>query len=306
MTPLRVFAGLFVVTALLSLALLLGDQIGDLRAVGDQVRTFGWRLRPGWLAAALALATGNLFLMGMVWVRLFRALGGTISTREGVRVWVITNLGRYIPGKIWQLTGLTVYMKERGGDGAIALSSALVFQLVTIGTGTAVAATVLGVEATGRGPLSAPMLGAMIVLLAVALNPRILQAATRQVARWMKEPVDVRRLSIADLAGAGAGMVAAWAVYGLGLWCLVRGLGADEVGPFGLTGVFAGSYVVGYLALIAPGGLVVREGAMTVLLAGLGVLPAGAAGIIAVSARVWTTVSELVALGAVAAGRRKG
>jgi hypothetical protein len=41
---------------------------------------------------------------------------------------------------------------------------------------------------------------------------------------------------------------------------------------------------------------------MTVLLAGLGVLPAGAAGIIAVTARVWTTVSELAALGAVAGG----
>jgi uncharacterized membrane protein YbhN (UPF0104 family) len=68
-----------------------------------------------------------------------------------------------------------------------------------------------------------------------------------------------------------------------------------------LTGVFAASYVVGYMALIAPGGLVVREGAMTGLLTELSEMPVGVAAAVAILARLWLVGAELGALALVLA-----
>jgi uncharacterized membrane protein YbhN (UPF0104 family) len=66
------------------------------------------------------------------------------------------------------------------------------------------------------------------------------------------------------------------------------------------------AYVAGYVVLIAPGGLVVREGAMAALLVTLAGIPLGAAAAIAAAARVWTTVAELIAFAVVAGGLRRG
>ena len=70
-----------------------------------------------------------------------------------------------------------------------------------------------------------------------------------------------------------------------------------------LTGVFAASYIVGYLVLVAPGGLVVREGAMTALLVEAGGLAVGVAAPVAIIARLWVVATELGALAVVLAWR---
>src|SRR5207245_4098843 len=51
-----------------------------------------------------------------------------------------------------------------------------------------------------------------------------------------------------------------WVTYGAAFWLLARGLIADRVVPFAVaTGVFALGYILGWLALFAPGGVGVRE-----------------------------------------------
>ncbi len=60
----------------------------------------------------------------------------------------------------------------------------------------------------------------------------------------------------------------------------------------GLCGMYALSHVVSLLALIAPGGLGVREGAFAIQLGQL--LPQGVAEALAIGARVWFTLIELI------------
>ena len=61
-----------------------------------------------------------------------------------------------------------------------------------------------------------------------------------------------------------------------------------------LARAFIASYLIGYLALVAPGGLGVREGAITFLLTPM-VGPGPAAGL-ALLSRLWITATELMAL----------
>ena len=79
---------------------------------------------------------------------------------------------------------------------------------------------------------------------------------------------------------------------GLSLFLLTRSAGSLGWAAFpGLCGVYALSHVISLVALIAPGGLGVREGALAVQLGRE--LPAGFAEAVAIGSRVWFTLVEL-------------
>lgn len=295
----RALVVLFLVLAVAFAVALLFERWGELQAIRSRVGGFGWRISPGWLAAALALATVNLFWMGAVWVFLYRSGGGGLGYVRGIRVWLATNLGRYIPGKVWQISGLAVHLRQTGESGALALGSALAFQVVTLLTGLAAGVGVVGARPGVLPGGSALTTGLVVLALLALLHPAVVRGGMALTARLLRE--EISRAEPPEgraLATAAAGMLASWAVYGLGLWCLIRGVTGREVaGPGALAGVFAASYVAGYLVLVAPGGLVVREGAMTGLLVAVSPVGGAVAAALAVLARVWVTLSELAALG---------
>ena len=286
----------FVAVSLGFVAVLLMRQGGDLPRLRTDLESFGWTLSPGWLAAALVVGTANLCLMGWVWVLLFRSLGGRVGAGEGIRVWMTTNLGRYIPGKIWQLSGLAMYMRQSRGAGAAALTAAGLFQALVLGTGAAVATATLGGVFLADGAL-VPTVILLGMLLVVFLQPSIASRISTALARRFGESAPDAPPNRGTLWAAATGLVAAWLINGLGLWFVWRGAGgAVEPGPLTMTGVYAAAYVVGYLVLFAPGGLVVREGAMAALLAATAGVPVSVGAAVAILARLWTTATELLAV----------
>lgn len=298
----------FVVAALVAVGVLLSRQWQDLAQLRSEIEAYPWKISWGWLVAALALATLNLFLMAGVWVGLFRARGGTVDRLGGTRIWLVTNLGRYIPGKVWQFVGMAAYMKERSGEGALALGATVSFQLLSILTGLAVALAVLGTRALELPGGSPARLAFLIVVLVVLLHPAVMRVLVRLAARLLSEDADPATTRVADDLRAAGGLLVAWGVYGLGFWCLARGTMSGPLpGPVVLAGIFAAGYVVGYLALIAPGGIVIREGAIAGLLAALTPLSLGVAAALAAMTRIWIILSELLAISLVALpGRERG
>jgi hypothetical protein len=100
------------------------------------------------------------------------------------------------------------------------------------------------------------------------------------------------------IAGLALGYVVYWALTGLAFAALVRAmfpLAASDV-PLAIAG-YSASYAVGFLSLLTPGGLGVREGVLVLALAPI--MPAGPALVVALVSRLWMMLFEL--LGAVAA-----
>jgi hypothetical protein len=86
--------------------------------------------------------------------------------------------------------------------------------------------------------------------------------------------------------------VVAWLGYGASLWLLARAVlptGDLSIAP-AIAG-FAASYVAGLLAVFVPGGLLVREGLLVLMLQGS--VGLGAATALAVASRVLLTITEL-------------
>ena len=87
-----------------------------------------------------------------------------------------------------------------------------------------------------------------------------------------------------------------WVIYGIAFWALARGLVAPASGALSLSlaaGAFALGYIVGWLALFAPGGVGVRELVFVGLLAP--VLGSGGAVAVSVASRVLLTATEAAA-----------
>jgi hypothetical protein len=251
---------------------------------------------PVWLGAALVAGVAAMLMAASVWARVFRQAGGAVATSEAVAAWLGSNLGRYLPGKVWQLTWIAAYMRARGSSGAAGFAASLALQAVALATGAGVSAALIG--RTAFDDLGLWGLAAAAVVVAGALHPAVLRGVIRVGARLLGEPRPEGELTGRDLAVAAVGALLVWALYGVGFWLLTRGVGSSPpVGPLDATAIFAGGYVLGYVVLIAPGGLVVREGAIAALLGTVGGVPLGVAAGVAVLARVWTTLAELVAFG---------
>ncbi|HYC31974.1 MAG TPA: lysylphosphatidylglycerol synthase domain-containing protein [Gemmatimonadales bacterium] len=251
-----------------------------------------WRVSPGLLALAVFLVWAMYGVLIASWRVMLTAWGEHLDGWSAARIWTVSNLGKYLPGKVWAIAGMALMARQSGVAPAAATGSAVILQAVSVGTGAAVAGL------TGAAALERARPGAMVglwVLIAAAvvgigllLWPpvlrRVLRLATPEAAQ-AAPPLP------AILFGAAANVVA-WVGYGVALWLLARGLlpGAG-LGIRGAIAVFTASYLAGFLALIAPGGLGVREGLFILMLQGT--LGLGAATALALASRVLLTVTEL-------------
>jgi uncharacterized membrane protein YbhN (UPF0104 family) len=88
--------------------------------------------------------------------------------------------------------------------------------------------------------------------------------------------------------------VAAWVGYGVAFRVLALALVPASAGNWlQYVAVFTGSYLIGYLSLILPGGIGAREVAMVGSLTALGLTSTVDAWLLAVVSRLWLTVLEV-------------
>jgi len=114
------------------------------------------------------------------------------------------------------------------------------------------------------------------------------------VARLAGSADEFRPLPLAAVAESAGLSLASWITYGVAFWLLARGLGLPGALPLArAAGVFALGYILGLLALFAPGGVGVRE----VVLVGLLTPALGGGGAVALSvaSRILLTLTEVVA-----------
>lgn len=268
----------------------------------DRVGPLVASLRPRWslLAASALVVLAAYALLIAVWRFMLRSWGDRLSARDAARIWFVSNLGRYVPGKVWQIGAMGVMARNRGVSPAAAVGSSLVINLVNLVSGFALVlitgGDVLGISSSDPA-LARRIAGVMVVLglLAVALAPVALPVLARVAGRALGRRIELPRLPAAALWAAALGTFAAWALYGLAfrLFTLAT-LGTATGGTSAYLAVYTGSYLAGYLALVVPGGLGVRELVIVAGMQRLGLAGEPAATVVAWASRLWLTVLEIL------------
>jgi hypothetical protein len=257
-----------------------------------------WHLSPGWIALSLALVLATYAVQVESWRRMLAGWGPRLGWLEAARVWVLSSMGKYLPGKVWAVAGMALLARRRGVPPWAATASAILLQVVAVGTGALVTAATgmaaLELERPGSRVALLAVMAASLAVLAAVLSPRVarglvaLGGGAGQGGERLTPPAG------AVVFGISANLVA-WVVYGLALWCLARGtLPLVGLPVTSAVGAFAGSYIAGLLFLLAPGGLGVREGVFVLMLQDR-IGPANALALAAVS-RLGMTLADALAV----------
>ena len=280
---------------LLGLAII-GFAVRSLVRNWDELKAqpLDWSIDPGWLILSAVVVWLMYGVLIAAWRMMLTAWGRGLDFWSAARIWTVSSLGKYLPGKVWAVAGMAV-MAQRAGVGAgPATASAVILQVLAIGTGAAVAALTGWSSLRSAYPGAEGGLAALLVLSLVAAGVLLWPESVRKVVR-MAAP-DAAVGSLTPPAGAVAfGLAAntiAWLGYGVALWLLARGLlPGSGLGLLRAIAVFTASYLAGFLALFAPGGIGVREGVFILMLQGpIGI---GAATALAIASRLLLTVTEL-------------
>jgi hypothetical protein len=136
---------------------------------------------------------------------------------------------------------------------------------------------------------------AITLLAFAALWPHVVLRWLGPLARLAKIEPERWRLALHRRAAIAAQCILGWMLLALAFGLFVMGVTSTSTGRLvPLSQAFIASYLIGYLALVAPGGLGVREGVITLLLTPM--VGAGPAAGLALLSRLWITVTEIVAL----------
>jgi hypothetical protein len=211
---------------------------------------------------------------------------------DAARIWFVSNLGRYVPGKVWQITAMAVLAERAGVSRYTAAGSAILVNLVNLVAGVGVVALT---TASLLGNVALVAGAAALLVAALVLAPRFLPALIRAYERVRGRSVRVPVLSTKAIWIAGAASAVAWLLYGAAFRIFAEGVVPSSHGPLNsYIGAFTTSYLAGYLFLPAPGGIGVREGALLVLMDRLQLVSGGAAAVIVATSRLWLTVLEVL------------
>ncbi len=243
----------------------------------------------------------SYFIQIWAWYLITLKLEIGIPPSETVKSWFYSQLGKYLPGKVWLLLS-RFYFYESKGKSKKAISVALYFETATvIGAGYLIflAALILHNE---KWPLSSwrqsGSLFSLLLLGFVFLHPRVLEGILSWVLmRFKREPFSLS-ISYADILWILSVCIISWIVGGVGFYFFVNSV--YPVAPqyiLFLTGALAISSMLGLIALFAPSGLGVREGALVYLLSFM--MPTPVAVIISVLTRIWMTLVEIGLIGVV-------
>lgn len=245
---------------------------------------------PHLLFSFLFLFAGFIFDT-ISWGKVINSTSYNISYKNAISSMGLSIFGKYMPGKVWVILGRGEYIVKKYQYPRKDLSSfSLNTQFISLWTGLLFGAIGM-VAINGINIYGLSVLLLFIALTLIVFTPLFHRIAEKILKKILKKEISVPRLSFIN-----AFKVLPWFILNWGFWCLSFYLLASSLvnyeislhtaWGFGLAGS------LGIMAIIAPGGIGVREGLLTGYLS-LSGLDIQSATTIAVASRLWFLIGEV-------------
>jgi glycosyltransferase 2 family protein len=240
------------------------------------LQPFRLALDPVFLGLAFAALCASYVLIAYSWMLLVNALsrGETLSFRASMAIFSASNLAKYIPGRLWSF-GFQMYWvgkMELSPSLIPYVNGIIIFISIIISIG-------ISVFYLAFFPRILPLIPSVFCLSFVVLcdilflffNQKIVQRIISFVNRTFNSDLHYRSVSMKLMISLHAILCLSTLVFGLSAYLLCHGIGiavgADHAGS--IMAAMIVSDAIGFLAIIVPGGLGVREGLMYLLLKGI-------------------------------------
>ncbi|MGO4706738.1 lysylphosphatidylglycerol synthase domain-containing protein [Microvirga sp. 2MCAF38] len=216
------------------------------------------------IAALLLIVAGKTVYAEIVRLTL-TAVGASIGFRDALYAYNVSQLGKYIPGSIWQFVGRYEIYRRHGVDSARIVQVMILENGLMLGT-----AFLVGLGAVPSfADLALEFLTRNGVVIVGAIS--ILAAAgVAVVLKWRRRVGQLLETFWKNRAlvwKVAALFVLMWCLLGLSVVALFAGYA--DISPAFTISLFSLSYMVGFVAIFAPAGIGVRDVMFTIGLTGL-------------------------------------
>jgi uncharacterized membrane protein YbhN (UPF0104 family) len=273
----------------------------------DQHQLFQAYHRLGLLVLGVAFLMGTAGVVGtfMVWRTVLRGLGADLSFRVEIRVFFVTQLGKYAPGAVWPAVMQMEAGRAHDAGRAQMLAANLMAIVISCVVGLFVAGTTLPFYVAGALTRYWWLLVALPFLI-VLLHPQSLPWLINLASRLLGRPAPQQRLRVGAELKAVGWSLASWVALGLQVGILAaKGSGKVDISIFLLgAGAMALGSTAGILAIPVPAGAGVREAVLTLMLSRA--MPAGTALAVAIGSRVLLILSDVALAAIVSPMRSRG
>jgi hypothetical protein len=213
-------------------------------------------------------------ILSVRWQKTIALTGEHLNLKETYKINSLSLLARYAPGGIWDYVGKFALAKKRGLGGQNILLSLYLNVLLTILSGVVVFLMSLlffsNLQQLQLITISIVLLSVTLVLL----HPKLLEKLLNLIFKLIKRQKMRIDFSYSDIIKASTWFVAGWVVVGTSFFMLISSFSTLETSIMPkVIGIFAISWIVGFLTPIAPNGVGVREATLTLLLKQIMPLP---------------------------------
>ena len=289
----------FLAAQILAAALLLFFVGRTFAGPWDEFRAQPLPNDPQWgsIAVSSVIVLATYAMLVQIWRVLMAGAGARLGFWKAAEIWSISNLWRYVPGKLWSIGAMSLMAHRAQVPAEAAASASILGVVLNIMAGVALSMLLawrwLGQQ--GAGAQAAAIAVLLVGIASLFALPYVLPRLSAIVARLLGRDVALRPPPRWALVLAVAGNILSWALYGFAFMWFTRGvLGVSAGATWQYVAVFTASYVIGYIILIAPGGLGPREAAMYQLLTSMSLATPREAVLLTIASRVWLTVLEIV------------
>lgn len=263
----------------------------------EAVRSDIGRLGAPTLAGATLLALGSPFLAVLGWRVLLADLGSRLHIAEASGVFLVGQLGKYLPGSVWSV----VVQTEMAVGLGVPRRRTAVVGLLCIGL-SALTALIVGLPALPvlltRGDAVLPWWAVLLIIavLLVLLWPPLLNVGIRTALRLLRRPPLEHSLTHAAVGLSSLWFTLSWVVGGLSVWVMAHALAPAGAEVDDLVLVAVSGYLlaagIGMFSIVVPAGVGVRDGVMLLLLTTQ--MSFSAATAVVVVARFLTVLGDVV------------
>ena len=223
------------------------------------------------------------------------AYGANLSYVHSFQIVVTSQLGKYIPGKVWFALGRMYLAKQFGVPERVSIVSVALESVLLVISGALIALLTIVAPWAQNFPLKYSLLALIIVVCGLFIaHPRVFGSVAKFVMTKLKRETIQVNVTYGGMVGLLLLYSVCWFWQGIGFFFLIRSFYEIEMAKWPVIwGIYALAWITGFLSFLAPAGLGVREGLMTLLLSFY--MPLPLAVVVALVARIWSTAAEVLA-----------
>jgi len=240
---------------------------------------------------SIIMFLGYFYARALSWNLILKSLGNHFKVKDSLFAWFAGEATRYIPGNIWSFASRYYLSYTKGIPKANVILSMLLEILIFLPVTLLLSIPAI-LENYGKINFNGITILVIFVILGIAVVGFFFNKRVKQlVGRLQTIPRNI--LSSRTFWEAVFLQMVSWTVFGLGNYFLIQPF-ASHISIALLVSISIFAWFVGYVSIVTPMGLGVREGAIILLLGSS--IGQGQAGLAAVLSRVVLTAAEVINL----------